>query len=168
MKYNYIIGIDPDCEKSGVATLRTDDKHIECDTRSFPMLVEYLFFLKKMGDSVIILVEASWLTTHNWHTTKYDSKASAAAKGNAVGRNQETGRKIVEIAKHFELEVKEVLPLRKCWKGPDGKISYEEISQFIHGLPKRTNQETRDAALLAWNFAGFPIKMRVKSGIKYP
>lgn len=161
-KYTYIVAIDPDADKSGVATLRTTDKQIEVKTETFPKLVQYFSFLKTMAEteSVIVLVEAGWLNQSNWHLNSRDSKAVAAAKGNAVGRNHETGRKLIEMAKYFGLEVQEVRPLKKCWKGPEGKITHDEISYFIEGLPNRTNQECRDAALICWNYACYPIKVK--------
>lgn len=161
-KYNYIVAIDPDSDKSGVATLRTSDKQIEVKAEVFPKLLDYFLFLKKIAEteSVIVLVEASWLISHNWHTNPRDSKALAASKGNSVGRNHETGRKLVEMARHYCLEVQEVRPLKKCWKGTDGKISQDEIAYFIPGFPKRSNQEQRDAALIAYNFAGYPIRVK--------
>jgi hypothetical protein len=42
------------------------------------------------------------------------------------------------------------------WNGKDGKITHEELAAFT-GLKGRTNQEERDAALIAWNYAGFPL-----------
>ncbi len=48
------------------------------------------------------------------------------------------------------------------WRGQDGKITHAELAQFIPGLPARSNQEERDAALLAWTYAGFPVKMNVR------
>jgi hypothetical protein len=165
-RYEYIIAVDPDIDKSGVATLRTSDRKMEVETISFPCLVDRMQFWKVMAESaeLIILVEASWLSSNNWHVSPYDSKASAAAKGNSVGRNHETGRKIIEMAKHYGLKVEEIRPLKKCWKGPEGKITHEEVAYFIPGLPARTNQEQRDAALIGWNYSGFPI--RVKAGTK--
>ena len=44
-------------------------------------------------------------------------------------------------------------------KGKDRKITAEELKAFT-GVTGRTNQEGRDAALLAWEYAGLPIKMR--------
>ena len=58
-------------------------------------------------------------------------------------------------------EVIEQAPLRKCWKGRDGKITQIELNYFT-GITGRTNQEARDAALIAWNFAGFPIRIKTK------
>lgn len=161
-KYDYIIAIDPDVDKSGVATLRTSDRHIVCEVLTFPHLIECMPFWKKMSEQeeIILLVEASWSSTNHWHISPYDSKAAAAAKGNAVGRCHEVGRKIIEMAKHYGLRVEEVNPLKKCWKGRDGKISHEELSYFIPGLPGKSNQEMRDAALICWNYAGYPIRVR--------
>jgi hypothetical protein len=54
--------------------------------------------------------------------------------------------------------VEEVKPLKKCWKGRDGKITHEELARFT-GLMGHTNQDGRDAALLAWVRAGLPIRL---------
>lgn len=50
--------------------------------------------------------------------------------------------------------------LRKGWKGKDGKITHDELASFT-GLMGRTNQDVRDAALLAWAFAGLPIRVKL-------
>lgn len=44
------------------------------------------------------------------------------------------------------------------WQGKDGKITAEEL-QHITGYDRRTNQDARDAALLAWVYGGLPLKM---------
>jgi hypothetical protein len=100
------------------------------------------------------------------HIKERDSKRVAAAKGAGVARNQETGRKIVEMLKYHGVEVVEIYPLRKCWNGPDGKITQGEIEQFIPEFPKKSNQETRDSALLAWNYAELPIRIKVQPKLK--
>jgi hypothetical protein len=165
-KPDSIISIDPDCEKSGVCFLATLDRSVHCQTMSFPLLIDYLKgqkeYADRNGESLLVIVEASWLSENNWHLTPKDSRRMAAAKGNAVGRNHEVGRKIIEMCQHYGMYVLEQRPLRKCWNGPDGKITHEEISQFIPGFPKKSNQEIRDCALIAWNYAGFPIRVKVK------
>jgi hypothetical protein len=50
-------------------------------------------------------------------------------------------------------------PLKKNWKGKDGKITHKELALFT-GLTGRTNQEARDAGLIAWIFAGLPIRIQ--------
>ena len=162
-KYNNIIAIDPDVEKSGVAYLKTATRQLEVSSLTFPQVLDYLQHAKKVRDesneTLIVVVEAGWLIQSNWHLNHKDTKAVAAAKGNSTGRNHETGRKIVEMCKHYGIEVLEHFPLKKCWKGKDGKITHEELASFT-GLTGRTNQDARDAALLAWCFAGLPIRVK--------
>ena len=171
-KYDYIIAIDPDCEKSGVSQLRIADRHIECDCKTFPELLDHLKFIKTVvihESSVLIVVEASWLNGHhNWHGKASDGRYISSSKGYDIGRNHETGRKIIEMCKHYGLDVAEQRPLKKCWSGPDRKKTQGEIEQFIPGFPKRSNQEIRDSALLAWNYAGFPIRLKLTKTIKKP
>jgi hypothetical protein len=153
-----IIGIDPDVKKSGVGVVSRERKGVEVFSRSFPELLEYLKMAATHTD-VVVVVEASWKISHNWHTHRGDSKGTVARKGNDAGRCHEVGRKIVECARYYGLEVVEKLPLKKIWKGKDGKITHEEISAFM-AIGKRSNQEERDAALLAWDYAGLPIRIR--------
>ena len=92
--------------------------------------------------------------------SSWERKQRAASKGYDVGRNHETGKKIVEMCQHLGIEVLEHAPLRKGWKGKDGKITHEELASFT-GLMGRTNQDARDAALLAWAFSGLPIRVKL-------
>lgn len=179
MKYDYIIAIDPDDSKSGVATLRTADKYITCQCLEFPKLLEHLLFSREMSaksnSSLLVVVEAGWLNKSVWHgehaaiAKKYGFKraiANATSIGIDIGVNQGVGKKIVEMSRYYSLETKEALPLPKCWQGPDRKITQGEIEQFIPAFPKRSNQEVRDAALLAWTWANFPIRVKVTKPIK--
>ena len=164
-KYDYIIGIDPDVDKSGFALLHTENKEI-LDARAinFPRLIEEIKGnnngLKLVGKSLLVVVEAGWLHGGNWHLHPKDSKSKAAMKGNAVGRNHETGRKLIECLQYYGVEVEEAMPLKKHWHGTDGKITHAELDYFVKGLPRTTNQESRDAVLLAWNHANLPIKVK--------
>jgi hypothetical protein len=99
----------------------------------------------------------------NWHYSQKDSKAKVAAKGRSVGMCHATARHLKEYCE-WQQSISSVVmmkPLRKCWKGADGKITHEEITQFTKGLPGRTNQEVRDAALLAWTYANLPIRLKL-------
>ena len=156
-KADIIIGIDPDVSKSGVGVVSRERKGVEVFSRSFPELLEYLK-MAATHTSVVVVVEASWKISTNWHTGRGDSIRTAARKGKDAGRCHEVGRKIVECARYYGLEVVERLPLKKIWKGKDGKITDEEIKAFMP-IQGRTNQEERDAALLAWDYAGLPIRL---------
>lgn len=163
MKEEVLISIDPDLTKSGVAFLNTSTREIILQTLSFPDLVQYAIkqqdHCNTFDKKLIVLVEAGWLNESNWHVKRGDNPRLIAAKGKSVGMNQATGKLIVEMLIHNGIDVREVRPLKKCWKGPDGKITHEELAYFVPGLPKRTNAESRDACLLAWNYAGFSIRV---------
>jgi hypothetical protein len=48
------------------------------------------------------------------------------------------------------------------WRGKDRKITQEELAAIVGQELPRTNQEGRDAALLAWVMAGLPLKLSTK------
>ena len=168
-----IIGIDPDTIASGVAWLYTEDRRLVLQSMAFPKLLESLQGLKKSCSqnekTLIVIVEAGWLNKSNWHKGYKDGKTGAYVtnSGNVneaisrkTGANHETGRKIIEMCNHYGIEVREQLPLKKIWAGPDGKITHAELSYFT-GIKERTNQDCRDAALISWNYANYAIKMKV-------
>lgn len=162
MNKGFIIGIDPDCEKSGVAIVDADSRNVvSMESLSFPTLVDFLRECACSSERPsAVVVEASWVHSHNWHLNDWNRKDVTARKGYDVGRNHETGRKIVEMCRHYKLNVIEQPPLAKTWKGRDRKITHEELAYFAP-LPKsRSNPEERDATLLAWNHANLPIRVR--------
>ena len=162
-KYDNIIAIDPDKEKSGVAYLKPSTRQLEVSNLAFPLLLDYLQHAKsKSGEtheSLIVVVEAGWMNAKSCFHEAQGKQAEKIAKD--VGANHETGRKIIEMCEHYGIEVLPHIPLVKCWKGKDRKITHEELASFT-GIMGRTNQDARDAALLAWTFAGLPI--RIKAG----
>lgn len=166
MEYREIIGIDPDTEKSGVATLKIRDNKPEITLcrMAFPQLMGFLDMkaeeAKYGNDSITVVVEKGWFSSANYRINPKGGPRVAAAQGLDIGRNHETGRKIVEMARdYFNLKVEEVTPLRKVWHGHDGKITKEELESFAGPLP-RCNQDERDAALLAWVYSGLPIVVK--------
>lgn len=156
-----IIGIDPDIDKSGFCLLDPKTKFVSVMVYDFPSLMR---FFQKQAEckeiETIVVVEASWMHNKtNWHLSPMDSKRIIAAKGYSVGQNHQTGKLICEMARAYGLKVVEHIPLVKCWKGKDRKITDAEIKAFMP-IQGRTNQESRDAALLAWTFAGLPIRIK--------
>ena len=170
IKYDVVIGIDPDVERSGLAILGQYDMKLTVNSHPFPELLEIVrsvaFEGAELGHATVVYVEAGWRNKSNWHLSPKDTRASAAKKGEHVGRNQETGRKIVEMLRHYGIQVMEQSPLRKCWQGKDGKITHEELKRLcqmsgIEFNSPRSNQEERDSALLAITCSGLPIKYKV-------
>ena len=158
-----IIGIDPDVDQSGIGRLDVAERKCTVTHLPFPLLIDYIKDVAQVARmkkvSLVVYVEASWLISHNWHIGWKDNKAVAAKKGQEVGRMHETGRKIVEMLEHYGIDVREQHPLKKCWQGKDGKITHNEITQVCKWDRKRSNQEERDAMLLAWYASGLPIRI---------
>lgn len=164
MKRNgFLVGIDPDVSKSGFTLLDCEAREFtQVEALTFPAVIDRfaeLAAMKADGKAVTVVMEDSDLAT-NWHYNSRDSKAVCAAKGRSVGLCHATARHLKECAENFGLEVVMMKPLRKFWKGRDGKITHEEAVYFMRGLPKQTNSESRDAALLAWAYADYPIRQK--------
>ena len=161
--FDYIIGIDPDVDKSGIAFIERKTRRVTVDTLPFPELIEAIVrtrdLVKEQGGNLLVVMEAGYLNRSNWHLDPRDSKAVAAAKGVSAGRNHQTGHLIAEMCRHYGVVLQEARPLPKSWHGPDRKITHEEITYFM-GPIRHTNQEGRDAALLAWIHADLPIRVK--------
>lgn len=146
------IGIDPDSSKIGVAILDTDTQELQVQSLPFFQLFDLLSNLK---DQIkIVKIEAGWLNKKaNFHLAK--TKAIAEKIGNDVGRNAETGRKIIEMCEYLNLPHQTIKPLQKKWKTPTGKISHLLLKELLalkgikFNKPK-TNQDERDAILIAF------------------
>lgn len=166
--YDIIVGIDPDIDKSGYAVLKCDERKVSLDAVDFFQLQSYLLALadraNRLDRRMVVVVEASWAIHGNWHLSQKERNQYAAATGYKVGRNHQVGMLIVEMCKVNGIPVVEHIPLRKCWSGKDRKITHEELTQFCPVDRNRTNQEMRDAALLAWTFADFPIRLKPRKG----
>lgn len=165
-KRKFVVGIDPDNQKSGVACISVPSRNIKLFKYGFPKLIDELQLIKKYKDElcfkVEIIIEGGWLNKSNWHVQgKYMSAQKAAAIGRNAGMNHQTGILIAEYCEYLGLDYKVVKPLKKCWKGRDGKITQEEAEYFMGKLP-RINQDLRDALLLAWVYAGLPVKVKPK------
>ena len=178
----YILAVDPDVEKSGFALLDCKSQtFVRLETLSFADAIR--FFDDLSGNESItplrIVIEDTDVSV-NWHTDFYFKEMAKArfnigickmvlGKCAAVGRNtglcHATYRHLMEYAEKrgFGSMLKAKKPLKKMWHGTDGKISHNELKVFVSGLPARTNQEMRDAALLAWDEAGFPIRISVRN-----
>lgn len=150
----YAIGIDPDVDRSGYAVIDLDAVSVRTGTAPLPSLLEIIGIIQAdactEGKQLTVYVEAGWINPSNWHVLRTDSKLMAAKKGLAVGRNQQRGLDIVEMLRSRHINVVEVPPLQKRWRGADRKITHRELARILPLEKKRTNQEERDAALLAW------------------
>lgn len=157
-----IIAVDPDVAKNGIATLDTATRAIKADTATLPVMLHYIQLTAQQanesGRTVKVYVEDGSLNRSNWHLNPRDSKAMAAAKGKAQGMNHQRGKDIIELLQWHGIPTEGIAPLRKIWRGRERKITHKELTAIV-GNVAHTNQEGRDAALIAWVMAGFPIRI---------
>lgn len=153
---DFIIGIDPDSEASGYAVLDRRERSIELWTFSFPELVLRLLVLVKNKTSVLLVIEDVWTNSANWHIKQGQTPAAIAKIGYTMGLCARTGSSIYELAIALGLHVCAQRPLAKHWKSPTKKISHAELVDYLRQMRvepshpfKSSNQEERDAALLA-------------------
>lgn len=149
-----IIGIDPDVDKSGCAMVDVAKRTIHLASLRFP---ELLAFLESRQDAdLLVAIEGGWLNHSNWHVGYYNSPQRAAEIGRATGRNHQVGILLAEWCEFKKIHYVIVKPLRKCWKGKEGKITHAELARLVPIKGARSNQEERDAALIAWSTARLP------------
>ena len=163
-KYDIVVGIDPDVEKSGYVVVESATGKVTTATnwdlaKLYGVLAADKEYCNARGLKMLVVVEAAYLGSHhNWHLGGgFVSPAKAATIGYHSGRNHETGRAIVEFCRYLDVDVIPQKPLKKCWKGPDKKITHEEITKITKWDKKRSNQEIRDALLLAWMHTTQPM-----------
>jgi len=160
---HYYIGIDPDVKKNGVAIVEKETKKLECAALTIGDTLDYLQWVAgratESGASVKVYVEAGWMNRTNWHLTKWDNRGQVVAKGVSQGRNEQVSRLLGEMCEHYGLQWQWVKPLHKCWSGQDRKITHAELCAVTGLVYGRTNQEMRDAALIAWVSANLPIRI---------
>ena len=168
-KRGFVIGIDPDIEKSGVACIERNHRTLDVAYLNFPETLEwvkakYEECKEKFGEEAphlfMVYVEAGWMNKGNWHVTesrngKFSPQAWAAAVGKSDGECSAVSKKLLECFEYYNIPCSPIKPLRKCWHGPDRKITHEELLRELklykveHNLGGRSNPEKRDACLLA-------------------
>lgn len=157
-----VIGIDPDNTKSGVGIVHKTTAEVQTQTATFSELLSLLTDKQETGTRFGVVIEGGWLTTSNWHTTSRMTARKAAAIGRSVGMNHQTGILLTEMCEVMGLKYYVVPPLRKYWRGPDGKITQKELQCVVGDKNKlpRMSQDQRDAVLLAWVYSGLSLTFR--------
>ena len=158
---HYIIAIDPDTEKSGIAVINKAERSIDVYSLTFPYCIEFMNKFKHdfILDKIDIFIEGGWLNKKsNFHSFKNKDKDDKENNmqfigeriASKVGANHETGKKLCEMFDYYKIPYTIVKPLRKIWK--DKKISHEEINGILRRNKftefTRTNQDVRDALII--------------------
>jgi hypothetical protein len=123
MKYDIMIGIDPDTKKSGVAIKRFGvliggQKYLEVTTLSFFALYDSLRVISDTyGNRAVVRIEAGWLNEKSnfFKVNRTQTKAAGERIAKNVGANHETGKKIVEMCEYLKLEYELIRPTSAKW-----------------------------------------------------
>lgn len=142
-RYNFVIGIDPDLHKSGVAIYdRNLKKIIYCDCLQLWLLFYKLLEIKNhFNDSYLIRLEYP-NSTNTWHF--------AGGKGAAlnVGKNQAVAIIIEEFLIDNEILNYELIAPH----GYSQIFKDEKTFRQITNWEKRTNNDARSACAMCWNY----------------
>lgn len=135
---NFIIGIDPDINKSGVA-ISKDGKIQELECLNFIYLQSFLVGNKDKIKKVYL--EAGWLNKKaSWHDSP--NKQTAGRVGYKVGQNHQIGMVIEQVLKHHEIPYQLVRPTQSKRDHKDFCI----LTKWDKNI--KTNQEKRDAGMI--------------------
>ena len=163
-KADFVIGIDPDVDRNGCALLNVEARKMIVNMLPFPKLIDFIaeqnHDIQSIGKRLIVVIEAGWMNKSNFHIRTRHGKQGIASLGVDQGRNEQVSRLIGEFMEHYAIPYLFKRPLLKCWLGKDRKITKEEIERITGQSLGRINQEGRDAALIAWEHAGLPIRIK--------
>lgn len=137
----YILGIDPDINKSGYSCWDSNKKKLDRITNlSFWDIIEDL---NSYRCPIHVVIEAGWLINKsNFHKSQGQFQREKIAKN--VGQNHQIGILIAEYCKRNSISYELVKP-----KGKLKKEAFKHLTKW----DERTNQDSRDAAMLVfgWN-----------------
>lgn len=159
MSKNIVIAIDPDCEKSGVGVVYRETRQVMTYKYTFWQVQGFLRMTRAAKQDFEVVIEGGWLNKSNWHATARKGAQVAAEIGRRTGMNHQTGILLAEMCEATDVPYTVVKPLRKCWRGRDGKITQAELVRVTGQTLPRMSQDQRDAVLLAWVYAGLAVRV---------
>lgn len=132
-KYEILIGIDPDVDKSGVA-LSFNGKLTLLNLTFFD-LYDYLKNCQSLFKSFLVVIEKGESNKALFNSK--GKKSVASTIGMKTGRNFEVTNKIAEMCEYLKIDYEFYVPTSQ-------KLSHDYLNKIVE-LPKRTNEEQRDA-----------------------
>jgi len=157
MKNKYLIGIDPDIDKSGLCEYNTHTKTIfTLDCVSFFSLIEFLGNYKYMCPSsgYKVYLEAGWLNKKsNYHYSLIQNRKLTLIQklgtceriAKNVGENHAVGKLIEQFLIKNKIQHELVRPTKK-------KLKHNEFCRITGWNNGQTNQEKRDAGMLVYGY----------------
>ena len=145
-KTKYVIGIDPDCKKSGVAYFK-DGVLTDLDNMSLVVFTDYCRELSKSCMCVTMVIEDGNLISGLYRRNKNINVGVQHKISERVGANKQRATDLIDIAKHYGITVVRQKPRKGNWA--DKRAKFEEVT----GWGKQSNPETRSAAFFGYMYA---------------
>lgn len=143
------IGIDPDVDKSGVATW--NGKALTIDLMRFFDLYEFMQGYSPSyqdGRGVFVRIEAGWLNKGMYNRHEMDAAAIRVGRRIAknTGENHQVGKKIAEMCEYLNIKYELIKPVTRKWTPEQFKLytgmetknqEMIDAAALIHQLPMR-------------------------------
>lgn len=140
---DFLIGIDPDIERNGIAGYDTKTKTFEtlC-VLDFWTTIEYLSLNVELYNKRLkVFISAGWLIKKTmWHKP-HENQNIQNKIAMSVGLNHAAGRLIAEYCKKSNINYELI--------EPTGKVNAEYFKKLTK-YENRTNQDVRDAGMLVF------------------
>lgn len=145
-----VIGIDPDCVKSGLAVYENGNLTGLLNLT----LAEYAGILPALkDDAAVIAIEDANLIGGMYRYNPKDSRALAAKKAQHVGAIKRQCSAMIELAEAAGITVKTYKPEQGNWAGVSKTVKTaagKKMMLAATGWDKQSNPETRSAAYFGY------------------
>ena len=146
-KTKYVIGIDPDCKKSGVACFK-DGKLTELQNLNLINFVSCCKQVRLDGvEDYTLVIEDGNLISGLYSRNKNNNTRVQHKISEHIGANKQRATDLIEIAKYYGITVVRQKPRKGNWA--DKKQMFEKVT----GWNKQSNPETRSAAFFGYMYA---------------
>ena len=146
-KTKYVIGVDPDCKKSGVAMFE-DGNLTTLENLTIIDFIKLCYSWHDPFECVLTMViEDGNQISGLYHRNTNQNKLVQHKISERVGANKQRATDLIEIAKFYGITVVAQKPRKGNWA--DKKPMFEKVT----GWKKQSNPETRSAAFFGYMYA---------------
>lgn len=144
MADNYIIGVDPDADKHGVAIYK-NGKLIDLRMMQATEIIEYVLPLEPLGgNSVIFSIEDVMANQFVYTRNQKQSKAAQSKVAMHIGRCQQAQVELMRWLQYHQIPYQLHKPQKGNWS--DKRMIFENNT----GWTKQSNADTRSAAFFGF------------------
>ena len=142
-KEEWVIGIDPDVKKSGLACYKNGEL-IDLDNQTLIQFFNYSYHLEDNDNKIVFVIEDGNLISSLYTRNKFGNDSVQHKVSERIGANKQRATDLIAIAEHFNIKVVRMKPQKGNWA--DNKKMFEKVT----GWKEKSNPETRSAAYFGW------------------